>query len=134
MKRQWQRFKAWSARTWQRFKRWVIGILGSLGLITVSLIAAPVQVTYTPATEYEDGTALPIDDIAETRLYCNGDLVATEPGADGSFDDVSGVLPVGTSECYGTHVGVNALESQPSNTITVIVRPSVAPGAPVLDP
>lgn len=131
MKKYWERFKAWVADKWRRFKKWFMGLLAAIGLVSVAVVA-PVQVSYTPATEYEDGTPLPLDEIAETRLYCNGELVATEPGADGSFDDVSTVLPVGTSQCYGTHVGTNALESQPSNTITVIVVSSSAPNPPVL--
>ena len=132
MKKQWQRFKDWTRRTWKRFTKWFLGILAALGFVAIST-SAPVSINYMAATEYEDGTPLPLADIAETRLYCNGELVATEPGADGSFDGLEDVLPVGTSSCYGTHVATNALESAPSNSVEVIVRPGVPPMPPVLD-
>ena len=129
----WKRFKAWARRTWKKFTGWLTGILVSLGLITVALVQS-MDVTYTPATEYVDGTPLPIEDIAETRLYCNDVVVASEPGADGVFQDVVASLPVGDNVCYGTHIGTNALESDASNSITVTVRPNVAPKPPELNP
>ena len=131
MKKQWQKFKAWSGRTWSRFKLWLLGILASLGLVSVALVA-PVGVSYVPASLYEDGTTLPLAEIAETRLYCDDALVTSEPGADGSFDDLNGFLPVGVSSCYGTHVATNGLESVPSNIITVTILTSSAPNPPEL--
>ena len=132
MKKQWQRFKDWTRRTWKRITKWFLGVLAAIGVVTVG-ISAPVTINYMAATEYEDGTPLPLADIAETRVYCNGEMVASEPGADGEFTGLEDVLPVGTHTCYGTHVATNALESGPSNSIQVIVRPGVPPMAPVLD-
>lgn len=133
MKKYWQRFKAWTKHTAQRFKLWVLGILASLGLVTVAVVA-PGDIFYTPATEYEDGTPLPLSQIAETRLYCNGALVASEAGADGVFDDAKSLLPVGDNVCYGTHVATNAMESRPGESITVTVLPTAAPLPPELLP
>ena len=131
MRKRWERFKAWVADKWRRFKKWIMGVLASLGLVSIAVVQG-VDVTYTAATEYEDGTPLPVEEIAETRLYCNGELVASEPGADGAFEGVQALLPVGANQCYGTHVATNAKESQPSNTITVVVLTSSAPNPPVL--
>ena len=133
MKTYWKRFTTWSGRTWARFKKWFIGLLVSIGMISVAVVA-PVAVNYVPATQYTDGSPMPIDEIAETRLYCNGALVTTESGADGSFDDVSGLLPVGVSQCYGTHVATNGIESGQSNTVSVTVISSAAPNPPELTP
>ena len=115
--------KKWIKRQWTKFKKWVYGLLLSLGLVAGTVIAATVSFTYTPATEYEGGTPMPLSDIEETRLYCDGALVATESGADGDF---TVVLGFGSHDCYATHYVSFATvpESSPSNTVTKIVRPT----------
>jgi len=118
-----KRIRSWGAK----IKRWFLAVLASLGLVTAVIIAAG-PITYTAATEYEDGTPLPLAEIAETRLYCNGNLELTELGADGELDIV---LPVGDNICYATHVATNGQESEPSNSITVKVMSSAKPNAPV---
>ena len=129
----WQRFKMWSSVKWSRFKHWLFGLLVSLGVVSVALVQT-VNVTYTRATQYDDGSPLPLSEIAETRLYCNDVLIATEPGADGVFGGVDALLPAGDSVCYGTHVATNALESAPSVSITISVLTSSAPKPPELIP
>jgi hypothetical protein len=131
MKKHWTKFKAWTGRTWTRFKKWMLGILAGIGIITASMVQA-VNVAYITAVEYEDGTALPIAEIATTQLYCNDELLITEPGADGSFDNVNTLLPVGVSSCYATHTGTNGKESSASNTINVTVQSLAAPKPPEL--
>lgn len=116
---------------WLQIKKWWIGLLVAIGLVAAPLvIAVPTGFTYTPATQYEDGTALPITEIAETRFYCNDVLVGTEPGASGAF---TVDLSPGTYTCYATHVATNGLESAPSNSVVKTVLPNVAPNPPVLD-
>jgi len=114
-----------------KIKRWWVALLVSLGLIATPLLYAEiVDFTYTPASTREDGTALPPQEIAETRLYCDGSLVDTELGADGV---ASPDLGLGVHTCYGTHVDTSGLESAPSNTVTRTVLPS-RPLPPVMDP
>jgi hypothetical protein len=125
----WLREKIRSA--WARFRSWIVGILIALGLITGAVQGATVTFTYTPATEYVDGSAMPLSDIDFTRLYCNGAMVDEEPGADGEF---SVLLGFGSYDCYATHV-VNIAttpESDPSNTVTKVVNPA-QPNPPVLN-
>ena len=114
-------------RGWLKIKRWVYALLIALGII-IPAMAALKDFTYTPATFYEDGTPLPIEQIAETRLYCNGELVASEAGADGDFTNV--LLAPGDYDCYGTHVATNGLESGPSGSVVFTVLPEVAPNPP----
>jgi hypothetical protein len=129
--------KKWFKEKWLKFKGWVIALLVSIGLLSVPLVlSAPTEFTYTPASEYEDGTPLPLSEIAETRLYCslNGIgqevLVASEASADGNF---SVELEPGTWECVATHVGTNSLESSYSDPVTKVVLPSVPPNPPILN-
>ena len=133
MKKYWKRFTAWCSRTWAKFKRWVTAILVSLGLVTAALVQSG-DVNYERATEYEDGTPLPISEIAETRLYCNDVLVVTDSGADGKFINAVAAMAAGDNVCHATHIATNGLESVPSETIDKRVVPRIPPNAPVLDP
>jgi len=111
-----------------KMKSWVIGLLVSLGLVSGAVIAATVNFTYDPATQYTDGTPMPLSDIDFTRLYCDGILVDEEVGADGDF---SVLLGFGTYNCVATHVVSAAItpESGPSNTVVKVVAPG-QPGNP----
>lgn len=118
--------KNWIRQQWLKFKRWVYTALVAIGLVAAPLLYAEVvPFSYTPADQYEDGTAMPITDIAFTRLYCNGELVENEPGADGDF---SHEFTVGRYECYATHVVLGPdgaeVESDPSNIVVKIVNPA----------
>lgn len=126
--------KSWIKDKWNRFKAWFYALLVAIGLVAAPIVFAT-DATYTPATSYVDGTPLPIEEIAETRLYCNGGTVAVlvEPGADGVFENLEAVLPAGDNTCYATHVATNGIESSPSNTSTFRIIPNVAPNPPVLD-
>ena len=128
----WQRFKAWAKRTWKKFTAWISGLFAVL--VGAVIVGQSFDVSYTPAVEYVDGNLMPIDEIAETRLYCNDELLVSEPGADGLFENALSSLPVGDYVCYGTHLAINGLESGPSNTVTYTVRPNVAPRPPELVP
>lgn len=120
--------KNWMRKQWAKIKRWWLLILVALG-VSIPALSISVDFTYTPATEYTDGTPMPLTQIAETKIYCNGNLVDTEPGADGAF--TVDLMP-GSYSCYGTHVDIFGRESDPSNTITKQVLPGM-PRPPVLD-
>jgi hypothetical protein len=123
--------KIWLKKQWLKFKKWILGILAAVGLISAPLLMAiPTEFTYTRATEYTDGTPMPLSDIAETRIYCGGSLVASEAGADGTLLPDLGI---GVHTCYATHVDIYGRESDPSNEITTTVVPPGIPVAPVLD-
>lgn len=116
--------------SWLKTRKWLVALLIALGLMSPILYAEIVGFSYQAATEYEDGTPLPIVDIAFTRLYCDDVLVSEEEGADQSF---SVDLGIGTHECYATHVVLgptgDEIESDPSNTVIKVVNP-VKPNAP----
>jgi len=97
----------------------LLGVL--LGITYIGPDAGTVDVTFTyqRATEYDDGTQLSLEEIKYTRLFCDGQLVAQEAGADG---DISAALSGGSHDCYGTHVDVNDVESIPSNSVTKFVE------------
>ena len=127
---------SWLKQKWAKFKAWAYSILVSIGLISVAVVVQPqpIDLDYTRPTTYEDDSPLPIEEIAETRLYCNDVLVLTEPGADERFDRIDAVLAPGTYTCYGTVVATNGLESRPSNTVERTVISDAPPNPMSLTP
>jgi hypothetical protein len=99
--------------------RLLLALLAILGVSAIILSTIPdatttnVTFTYQRATERADGTPLLLEDIKYTRLYCDGNQVAEEAGANG---EISAELTGGLHICYGTHVDTNGLESNPSQT------------------
>lgn len=128
--------RIWFRKKWAQLKGWFVGVLVALGLVTAPFIMAePKDFTYTAATQYEDGTALPIEEIATTQVYCRQGAdpfaeVVQEVGADGVFDPVE--FTGGDWECYATHTATNGQESQPSGSVFFRILPDVAPNPPVL--
>ena len=126
----WNWIKDKSAAGWQRVKRWWIAVLTSVGIIAGGAIyAETVGFSYVRATARTDGTALALADIAETRLYCDGALVATEAGAD---ENISAELGIGSHNCHATHVDTAGQESDISNVVHRVVNPA-RPNPPILD-
>ncbi len=125
----WKWIKQKSAAGWQRAKRWWIAILVSVGIMSTAIYAETITFTYVRATARTDGTALALADIAETRLYCDGALVTTEPGAD---ENIDADLSLGAHNCHATHVDTVGQESDPSNIVMRVVLPA-RPNPPVLD-
>ncbi|KPK74252.1 MAG: hypothetical protein AMJ84_00245 [Acidithiobacillales bacterium SM23_46] len=138
----WARLKVWSRRQWQRFKAWIYSILVGLGLITgVALADNDVNLSWTNATQYEDGTAMPVEEIEETVLYKQSfPLDGTGMSDPRSYTELARVPPSVTTyldanqpngvHCYvATHIATNGEESQQSNESckTIDVR---LPGAP----
>lgn len=105
----------------QMLRKWWMFILFSLGLIAPVIHAEIIAFSWQNATQRVDGTPLLAEDIAETRIYCNGNLVGTVTGA---LTTANIDLSVGSYECYGTHVDTNGLESDPSNIVTKVVLPA----------
>lgn len=123
--------RRWIKTKWLKFRKWFYGVLVSFGIFAAAVVQAK-DIVYNRATEYEDGSPLPIEEIAETRLYCNDQLLLTEPGADGAFDNAFASLPAGDNICYATHVATNGMESAPSVSRLFRVTPMVPPLPPVL--
>jgi len=125
--------RKWIKDKWLRMKAWAVALLISLGLIVPVLVySETVSFTYTRATQYDDGSPMPLAEIQFTRLYCDGALAGEESGADQNID---GDLTIGSHDCYATHVDIYDRESVPSNTVTRIVDPpGTGPGPPIIDP
>ena len=131
----------WFSKAWTKIKLWVYGALVALGVIVPAM--ALQNFTYDVATAYSDGTAMPVSDIVETRLYCDIDPASfvpetpgvpasdapttVETGADGDF---SVTLLPGNHTCFATHFAVNDYESAPSVEVSFRVFPGAPPNAP----
>jgi len=99
----------------------LLAILAAFIGIVSMIREAPVDVTfkYQRATERDDGTPLPLEEIKYTQLYCDGKRVAQEDGADG---DISAELTSGSHVCYSKHIDINGVFSLPSATVTKFVE------------
>lgn len=111
---------------WTRTKKWFFGLLVTLGLVTMAVAQAKTM-SWTHPTERVDGSPLAVTEIAETRIYCDGEaaIVVAAPASSYQY------LTPGTHTCHATTVDTQGLESDPSNTITFEVL-KAAPAAPVL--
>ena len=147
--------KDWLIEKWLKFKTWFVGLLVAVGVASVPIMAtAAVSFSWSLPTSNTDGTLLPVDQIVETRIYCDVDPAAFVPQvlstaashvADGVFAGPleSGDLELhfGRNDCFATVLaqytdgdGNTALmESDPSGVVTKIVTPP-KPNAPGLDP
>ena len=137
----WARFKAWSGRQWARFKVWLYGILVALGFAGGIVLADDVNLSWTNATQWEDGTALVLDEIEATIIYKQSFQLDGAGMADPrAYTELDRVAPTITSyvdanqpngvHCYvATHLAKNGEESQQSNESckTIDVR---IPGGP----
>ena len=55
---------------WARIKKWTYALLVAIGLIVPPLVLAnDVNLSWANATQWEDGTALTIDELQETVIY-----------------------------------------------------------------
>ena len=126
----WNRFKRRVSAVWAKIKAWFVSILVALGLVVGAAYAEAKDFSWTNATQRVDGSAFPASELAETRIYCDGDTAPVITVVDGtqaaSFD-----FGLGSHSCFATHVDTDGQESVPSNTVTFAVLPS-APNPPVL--
>lgn len=117
---------AWCTYKWRQFTAWGLGVLAMFGLAAV--LAAPVDVSWDHPTERVDGTPLALEEIAETRWYCDGAFVEAVP-APSIVDQLD--LSFGSHDCYATTMDTFGSESDPSATITRVVKPA-RPNPPVV--
>lgn len=110
----------WFRNIWLKTKAWFVGVLIAIGLI-VPALGEVVDFNYTRATQRVDGSPLLESEIQSTRLYCDGVMIAEEPGADQDFQVDLGV---GSHTCHATHVDTNDQESDPSNIVVKVVNPA----------
>ena len=116
---------------WLRAKKWVIGIMIALGIVAAPIaLSAPKDFTWTNATQRVDGSPFPAAELAETRIYCDGNATPVVTVVDGS-QAATVEFTVGSHSCYATHVDTDGQESDPSNTVTFVVTPA-RPNPPVL--
>ena len=123
-------------------KAWVYGLLIALGLVAPLAMANDNTLSWENATLNEDGSALAIEDIAETRLYRQdftlGVDLTTEPRAYSQIASVPATVTTWVDEdlpngmyCYvATHVHVNGRESQFSGEACKEIDVRV-PGSPL---
>lgn len=137
----WARFKAWTGRQWQRFKLWTYGILVALGFAGSVVLADDVNLSWQNATQWDNGTALTVDELEATILYKQSFPLDGAGMADPrSYTELARVAPTVTSyvdanqangvHCYvATHLAKNGQESAQSNESckTIDVR---IPGGP----
>jgi|GEM_PF-4163855 len=132
--------KAWFRTQAARFKHWIMGVLVALGLLAGTVVMATAQFTFTMPTNYMPDAngviaPLPLSDIADVLLYCDGGStpVWTLGGTptEAVFDRTI-VLGYGSHDCQASVVTANSLESGLSNTVTKVVVPTTAAEAPGL--
>jgi len=83
MGQKWSNMKAWMGRKWSKLKIAVYTLLVSLGLVVGVVLANDVNISWTNATTFTDGTPMSIDQIAETvldyQMFALGTDVSAEP-------------------------------------------------------
>ncbi|NND54652.1 MAG: hypothetical protein HKN56_06745 [Gammaproteobacteria bacterium] len=94
----------------------LVTVLATVGIVYTLKYANTVSVTfaYQRATEREDGTPLPLEEIKYTRLFCDGQQVGEEPGADG---EITVRLEKGSHTCFLIHVDTTGLQSARGNAV-----------------
>ena len=88
--------------------------------------------TFTPPTEYEDGTPLPQSEIASYNIFCDGQLLtnlANAPLNTDTYTAAPGTFATGVHDCHATTLTVEGVESGESNHVNFTVAPGV-PAAP----
>ena len=107
-----------------------------LGLLLVSPLVFAVgekTFTWTPPTEYDDGTTMPQSAIASYNIYCDGALLVNVPNTPLDTDTYQappGTFATGAHACYATTVTTEGVESVASNTVNFTVDPGT-PGPPI---
>ena len=119
------RFKAACARAWawcgRQYRKLVAFLLTLLVGIGVVSYAEQRGIEWDHPTQRTDGTALSVDDIKETRLYCDGSLTEVIPAP---ASDVTHDFGIGEHTCHATTVDLFDQESAPSASVTFTVLPA----------
>lgn len=93
--------------------------------LTISWANETKTFTWTPPTEYENGTALDNADLGEYRIYCNGSLLASVPNEPLNTNTYVTTLDPGDYSCTATAVTTAGIESAESNPANFTVVPGV---------
>lgn len=120
--------KSKAKRAWTRVKKWVYSLLVAIGLIVPPLVLAnDVNLSWVNATQWEDGTALVIEDLQETVIYKQSfPLDGTGMADPRAYAELTRVAPTVNTyidanqangiHCYvATHIATNGKESGYSN-------------------
>lgn len=135
--RQWVRVKAAVKSAWKAITAFIVALLASLGL-WVTAQDNSVTVSWQNATEYEDGSPLPTEDIEETKIWRASYPVGQSDGsvAKTLIDSVPPTITtyvdtLGSGDfCYDlTHVATNGTESAHSDEACKTIDNRI-PGAP----
>ena len=89
--------------------------------------------TFTPPTQYEDGTPLPQSKIGSYDIMCDGQLLVNFPNVPINTDTYqapAGTFATGTHVCVAHTVTTEGIRSAPSNSVNFTVEPGV-PSAPI---
>ena len=118
----------WFKKQWTKVKSWVYSILVAIGLaVPLVLLGADVSMQWTMPVTYEDGSVLPLNEIAEVRIYKQTFPLGTDITVEARSYSEHAVLPNTETtftdfavtdgiHCYvGTVVATNGLESRYSN-------------------
>ena len=111
-------------------------ILIALATILVSPLVFAIgekTFTFTPPTQYEDGTTLPQAKIASYDIMCDDALLVNFPNVPLNTDTYQappGTFATGTHVCVAHTVTTEGVRSAPSNSVNFTVDPGV-PGQPI---
>lgn len=116
------------------------GLLGALLFAVALFLARPAAADeFRPEsqiqapTAYVSGAPLPLAEIDEFRLYCDGvqQAAITPTGPVTSWQAAPRQFPAGNHSCHATAVDLTGAESGPSNTVVFTVSAD-RPAAPAL--
>lgn len=126
--------KDYLKRAWNKTKAWVYALLVALGLIVaVPVGAGAMNFSWTNPTQNVDATPFdPATELAEIRIYCNGDTTPTFVSV-GDAVSLEVIVEPGTYVCYATAFSIYGQESGPSGEVTKVVE-RAPPNPPVLNP
>ncbi|MCV0441462.1 MAG: hypothetical protein K5880_22980 [Hydrogenophaga sp.] len=126
-----------------RISAYVEAICGALILLVILCTPIPAkaddyrpELTIIAPTEYVSGAPLPLSELTEYRLYCDGETVplatVAPTGASTPWQAEWGTFAPGDHSCTATAVNYEGSESAPSSPRTFTVARD-QPGAPVLN-
>lgn len=111
-------------------RKWLLALL----LVSPLVFAVGEKTfTFTPPTQYEDGTPLSQQEIASYDIECDGSLLTNLQNVPLSRDTYvapPGTFATGTHVCQAFTITTEGTRSGPSNSVNFTVDPGV-PGPPI---
>lgn len=101
--------------------------------LTVTWAVGEKTFTFTPPSQYTDGTPLPQSMIASYDIECDGSLLVNllnVPLQTDTYQAPAGTFATGDHACQAFTVTTEGSRSGPSNTVNFTVAPGI-PGAPI---